>query len=94
MQTKDLQRSNIDNDLFQNSIMQQSEKASSNGFQNDYIESKITNKRENKDEPLLVGAVHENYVISKYQKKLRTGKLEKEIEQKNYELSILENIHN
>jgi hypothetical protein len=72
--------------------MQQSEKNSSNGFQNDHFESKMTNKREIKDEPLLVGAVHENYVISKYQKKLRTGKLEKEIEHKNNELQILENI--
>jgi hypothetical protein len=72
--------------------MQQSEKNSSNGFQNDHFESKMTNKREIKDEPLLVGAVHENYVISKYQKKLRTGKLEKEIEHNNNELQILENI--
>ncbi len=72
--------------------MQQSEQASSNGFRNDHFESKMTNKRETKDEPLLVGAVHENYVISKYQKKLRTGKLEKEIEQNYNELQILENI--
>jgi len=72
--------------------MQQSEKNSSNGFQNDHFESKMTNKREIKDEPLLVGAVHENYVISKYQKKLRTGKLEREIEHNNNELQILENI--
>ena len=39
--------------------------------------------QEIKKEPLIVGAVHENYIISKYQKKLRTGKLDKEIEEKN-----------